>query len=111
MGLTDLIYTEANYYYFEKKSMQKVEHDTEVLIIPDWRYTNTFQWWQSYGMCSVVSVLIKRGIDFLPKYYSLEVTEKEGNLLKELCPDYAVNNKNAKATAQHLKDLFSNLED
>lgn len=111
MGLTDLIYTEANYYYFEKKSMQKVEHDTEVLIIPDWRYMNTFQWWQSYGLCNVVSVLIKRGIEFLPKYYSLDVTEKEGKLLKELCPDYAVNNKNAKATAQHLKDLFSNLED
>ena len=43
--------------------------------------------------------------------YSLEVTEKEGKLLKELHPDYAVSNKNAKATAQHLKDLFSNLED
>lgn len=110
MGLTDLLYA-VDFNYFEKLAMQKVHNNTDVLIIPDWRYMNTFQWWQSYGMCNVVSVLIKRGIEFLPKYYSLEVTEKEGKLLKELCPDYTVNNKNAKATAQHIKDLFSNLED
>lgn len=107
MGVTNLVYEVADFNYFEKKTMERVNVDTDVLIIPDYRYINTLQWWSSFEMYTVVSVLLKRGAEFLPKHYNLEVVEKEKKLINELTPNYIVNNKNAHAVAVHLKELLN----
>lgn len=109
MGVTDLMYDKANYFFFEKLTMRNLDYDTDVAIIPDWRYRNTYEWWFTYGICDVKTILIKRSVAFLPKQYSLEVAQKENSLIKELSPDYAVNNINANRTAKCIKDLCDNI--
>nr|DAJ02143.1 MAG TPA: hypothetical protein [Caudoviricetes sp.] len=101
MGITDLMYS-TDAYYFEKLSMKKVPKDTDVLIIPDWRYLNTKYYFEGRDD-EVYTIMVKR---VNVKEYTGDVRHKEEKLLSMLEPLVVIKND---MTIMELDKLASNL--
>ena len=88
MNITDLMYS-TGAFYFEKKNMKRVPKDTDVLIIPDWRYLNTKYFFDGQEEYEVYTVMVKRSV---PEKYAKEVQDKEDRLLSNLEPLILIHN-------------------
>lgn len=102
MGITDLMYS-TDAYYFEKLNMKKVPKDTDVLIIPDWRYLNTKYYFEGREEDEVYTVMVQRTN---ARDYSAEVKIKENLLLRRLEPLIVIKNDD---TILELETMAKNL--
>ena len=107
MGITDLMYS-TDAYYFEKINMKKVPKDTDVLIIPDWRYLNTKYYFEGKEEDEVYTVMVQRT---QARDYTAEVKKKEERLISNLEPLVIINNEGTvidlEITAEHLADCIA----
>ena len=107
MGITDLMYS-TDAYYFEKINMKKVPKDTDVLIIPDWRYLNTKYYFDGKEEDEVYTVMVQRTN---ARDYTAEVKKKEERLISNLEPLVIINNEGTvidlEITAEHLADCIA----
>ena len=107
MGITDLMYS-TDAYYFEKINMKKVPKDTDVLIIPDWRYLNTKYYFDGKEEDEVYTVMVQRTN---ARDYTAEVKKKEERLISNLEPLVIINNDGTvidlEITAEHLADCIA----
>lgn len=101
MGITDLMYS-TDAYYFEKINMKRVPKDTDVLIIPDWRYLNTRYFFEGRED-EVYTVMVQRT---KTREYTEEVKNKENRLISMLEPLIIVKNDD---TVLELESLAKNL--
>ena len=107
MGITDLMYS-TDAFYFEKINMKKVPKDTDVLIIPDWRYLNTKYYFDGKEEDEVYTVMVQRTN---ARDYTAEVKKKEERLISNLEPLVIINNEGTvidlEITAEHLADCIA----
>ena len=107
MGITDLMYS-TDAFYFEKISMKRVPKDTDVLIIPDWRYLNTKYYFDGKEEDEVYTVMVQRTN---ARDYTAEVKKKEERLISNLEPLVIINNEGTvidlEITAEHLADCIA----
>ena len=103
MGITDLMYS-TDAYYFEKINMKKVPKDTDVLIIPDWRYLNTKYYFEGKED-EVYTVMVRRTN---ARDYSAEVKKKEERLLSRLEPLVVINNDGTIIDLEHMAENLAN---
>ena len=103
MGITDLMYS-TDAYYFEKINMKKVPKDTDVLIIPDWRYLNTKYYFDGKED-EVYTVMVRRTN---ARDYSVEVKKKEERLLSRLEPLVVINNDGTIIDLEHTAENLAN---
>ena len=107
MGITDLMYS-TDAFYFEKINMEKVPKDTDVLIIPDWRYLNTKYYFDGKEEDEVYTVMVQRT---QARDYTAEVKKKEERLISNLEPLIVINNDGTiidlEITAEHLADCIA----
>ena len=107
MGITDLMYS-TDAYYFEKINMKKVPKDTDVLIIPDWRYLNTRYYFEGKEENEVYTVMVQRTN---ARDYTAEVKKKEERLISNLEPLVIINNDGTvidlEIIAEHLADCIA----
>lgn len=107
MGITDLMYS-TDAYYFEKINMKKVPKDTDVLIIPDWRYLNTKYYFEGKEEDEVYTVMVQRT---QARDYTAEVKKKEERLLNNLEPLVVINNEGTvldlEIAAEHLANCIA----
>ena len=104
MGITDLMYS-TDAYYFEKINMKKVPKDTDVLIIPDWRYLNTKYYFEGKEEDEVYTVMVRRTN---ARDYSAEVKKKEERLLSRLEPLVVINNDGTIIDLEHTAENLAN---
>lgn len=104
MGITDLMYS-TDAYYFEKINMKKVPKDTDVLIIPDWRYLNTRYYFEGKEEDEVYTVMVRRTN---ARDYSVEVKVKENLLLSRLEPLVVINNDGTIIDLEHTAENLAN---
>ena len=104
MGITDLMYS-IDAYYFEKLNMKKVPKDTDVLIIPDWRYLNTRYYFEGKEENEVYTVMVQRTN---ARDYSAEVKKKEERLLSRLEPLVVINNDGTIIDLEHTAERLAN---
>lgn len=107
MGITDLMYS-TDAFYFEKINMKKVPKDTDVLIIPDWRYLNTKYYFEGKEEDEVYTVMVQRTN---ARDYTAEVKKKEERLLDNLEPLVVINNDRTiidlEITAEYLANCIA----
>ena len=103
MGITDLMYS-TDAYYFEKINMKKVPKDTDVLIIPDWRYLNTKYYFEGKED-EVYTVMVQRTN---ARDYTTEVKRKEERLLSNLEPLVVINNDGTIIDLEHTAENLAN---
>ena len=103
MGITDLMYS-TDAYYFEKINMKKVPKDTDVLIIPDWRYLNTKYYFEGKED-EIYTVMVRRTN---ARDYSAEVKKKEERLLSNLEPLVVINNDDTIIDLEHTAENLAN---
>ena len=107
MGITDLMYS-TDAFYFEKINMKKVPKDTDVLIIPDWRYLNTKYYFEGKEEDEVYTVMVQRT---QARDYTEEVKKKEERLISNLEPLVVINNDGTvidlEITAEHLANCIA----
>ena len=107
MGITDLMYS-TDAFYFEKISMKRVPKDTDVLIIPDWRYLNTKYYFDGKEEDEVYTIMVQRTN---ARDYTAEVKKKEERLISNLEPLVIINNEGTvidlEITAEHLADCIA----
>lgn len=104
MGITDLMYS-TDAFYFEKLNMKKVPKDTDVLIIPDWRYLNTRYYFEGKEENEVYTVMVQRTN---ARDYSAEVKKKEERLLSRLEPLVVINNDGTIIDLEHTAERLAN---
>ena len=104
MGITDLMYS-IDAYYFEKLNMKKVPKDTDVLIIPDWRYLNTRYYFEGKEENEVYTVMVQRTN---ARDYTAEVKKKEERLLSRLEPLVVINNDGTIIDLEHTAERLAN---
>ena len=104
MGITDLMYS-TDAFYFEKINMKKVPKNTDVLIIPDWRYLNTRYYFEGKEENEVYTVMVQRTNT---RDYSAEVKIKENLLLKRLEPLVVINNDGTIIDLEHTAENLAN---
>ena len=104
MGITDLMYS-TDAFYFEKINMKKVPKDTDVLIIPDWRYLNTKYYFEGKEGDEVYTVMVRRTN---ARDYSAEVKKKEERLLSNLEPLVVINNDGTIIDLEHMAENLAN---
>lgn len=73
MQVTDENYAKDR-FYFEKLLSEKIKKDTEYVIIPDWRYVNTYEYFKDYD---ILTIMLTR------KEYSSYINSNEDNKKKE----------------------------
>ena len=103
MGITDLMYS-TDAYYFEKINMKKVPKDTDVLIIPDWRYLNTKYYFEGKED-EIYTVMVRRTN---ARDYCAEVKKKEERLLSNLEPLVVINNDDTIIDLEHTAENLAN---
>ena len=103
MGITDLMYS-TDAFYFEKINMKKVPKDTDVLIIPDWRYLNTKYYFDGKED-EVYTVMVQRTN---ARDYTEEVKRKEERLLSNLEPLVVINNDGTIIDLEHRAENLAN---
>ena len=104
MGITDLMYS-TDAFYFEKINMKKVPKDTDVLIIPDWRYLNTKYYFEGKEEDEVYTVMVRRTN---ARDYSVEAKRKEERLLGNLEPLVVINNDGTIIDLEHMAENLAN---
>ena len=104
MGITDLMYS-TDAFYFEKINMKKVPKDTDVLIIPDWRYLNTRYYFEGKEENEVYTVMVQRKN---ARDYTEEVKKKEERLLSNLEPLVVINNDGTIIDLEHMAENLAN---
>ena len=92
-------------FYFEKINMKKVPKDTDVLIIPDWRYLNTKYYFEGKEEDEVYTVMVRRTN---ARDYSAEVKKKEERLLSRLEPLVVINNDGTIIDLEHTAENLAN---
>ena len=104
MGITDLMYS-TDAFYFEKINMKKVPKDTDVLIIPDWRYLNTKYYFDDREEDEVYTIMVQRTN---ARDYTEEVKRKEERLLSNLEPLVVINNDGTIIDLEHKAENLAN---
>ena len=107
MGCTDLLY-EIDKHYFEKITEGNILDDTDVVIIPDWRYLNTYEYfYYTHNKYKVHTVMIKR-VD--PRncdgYLVGDNQVKERNLLHKLNPQVILYNKDLYSVKENIEEYI-----
>ena len=104
MGITDLMYS-TDAFYFEKINMKKVPKDTDVLIIPDWRYLNTKYYFEGKEEDEVYTVMVQRTN---ARDYTEEVKKKEERLISNLEPLVVINNDGTVIDLEYMAENLAN---
>lgn len=102
IGITEMFYDQDNYYFEHETWKKACENDCDYLIVHDWRYENTYNYFK-IKKCDVVGVrLLRRGIRYTSE---IEKDRSENlNTLKD-CIDYTIDNMD-----MSIKDLTEEIE-